>query len=363
MAKLDLGFNFTQKHFDTLMRLLGQHKKPSKIWSIYGSPGTLNPFGSVRETYRESTPELWEVESWLNQLKFNGVEINFTLNSLMPMHQEIDGNHKRGLDGVQENLLNYITWWDKHVDNWIISHPGIIDLIHEKLPQINIIVSTIMNVHALPQLEWILYNWPQVVRVCPAIEKNRDFMWLRSANHIIPLELLANEFCSMGGVDCEGLYRQMCYMTQSMKLGGWCARDKCIEQRKENPFAWLQSRFILPQWMSRYKAETGIEHFKITGRTHGPEYLDYIASTYMNERAEGNLLSLWGQLEATVEGKDQSKEQQDAEKALNIPIGLLDDFLDYDKCRADTCGRLCQKCRKIWEKYNETIKTGKKKTD
>jgi hypothetical protein len=351
MAKLNVGFNFTQEHFDVLMELLEekQLKSRSQIWGIYGSPGTLNPFGSVRETYREKTPDPELARSWLRQLGNNGIEINFTLNSLIPRNISAP---LADLNGSREAIIDFMDYWDYYVDNWVVAHPGIIDFIHRDMPIANIIVSTIMNVHTLPQVQWIADNWPQVVRICPAIEKNRDFMWLRTAQSILPMELLANEFCSMGGTDCEGLYRQACYMTQSLKLGGWCARDACIAQRNNNPIAWLQSRFILPQWMPRYCSELGIEHFKVTGRTHTPEYLKYIAETYMSEHARGNLLSLWGQLEATKENVDQAREQEAALADLYIPIGIFDDFSDYDRCHADVCGRLCKKCKKLVEYYH-----------
>lgn len=350
MAKLNVGFNFTQAHFDTLMVLLPtQHQRPSQIWGIYGSPGTINPFGSVRETYREASPELAEARDWLLQLTNKGIEINFTLNSLTPGPFAFGD----GINSCRERMMHFIDYWEDIVDNWIVAHPGIIDMIHEEIPTANIIVSTIMNVHSLPQVQWIADNWPQVTRICPAIEQNRNFMWLQKANEIVPLELLANEFCSMGGVNCEGLYRQICYMTQSLKLGGWCARDKCIEQRKNNAIAWLQSRFILPQWMSRYENETGIEHFKITGRTHSPEYLKYIAGVYMNEEATGNLLQLWGQLESTMKDVDQSKEQKNACGGLHVPISVLEGFVKYDRCLPDTCGRLCKECEERWNEHNE----------
>ena len=240
------------------------------------------------------------------------------------------------------------------VDNFIIAHPGIIDMAHKHVPRAKIIVSTIMNVHTLPQVQWIKNNWPQVVRICPALEKNRDFDWLRKANAIIPLELLANEFCSMGGVTCEGLYRQACYLGQSMGET-WCARDKCMEQRKADPSSWLRSYFILPQWMRTYEQETGVEHFKITGRTHGPEYLKFIAETYLSQKATGNLLTLWGQLEATMPDADQTEEQKKALETTNIPIELLDDRY-YKYCDVHACGHTCRRC----EATTEELKYGKR---
>ena len=350
MRKLNLGFNFTQEHFEVLMYLLEHCKRSyTRIASIYGSPGSLNPFGSVREGYRESTPTFEEMADWLIRIKDEGVKVNITLNSLTPYHPEL--HVTMSIDKMEDALQIFLDKWKILVDCWIVAHPGIIDIVHKVAPHAKVIVSTIMNVHTLPQLHWIKKNWPQVVSVCPAIEKNRNFAWLKQANAILPLELLANEFCSMGGVTCEGLYRQACYMTQSLDLDGWCARDKCMEQRKNDPTAWLKSYFILPQWLEKYEQVTGIEHFKITGRTHGFKYFKFITETYLNEYFDGNLLALWGQLEATMPDADQIKEQADAEKCLSIPTSLLNNF-NFENCSPDNCGIICIQCDKLCEEYN-----------
>ena len=333
MLKLNLGFNYTQAHFDVLMKLLDQEHDDIEISSIYGSPGVQNPLGSVRESHRESTPTHADLIEWMLAIKSRGVEINLTINSMRMPREAL--------------FVRYLEDIASVVDNFIIAHPGIIDMAHKHVPRAKIIVSTIMNVHTLPQVQWIKNNWPQVVRICPALEKNRDFDWLRKANAIIPLELLANEFCSMGGVTCEGLYRQACYLGQSMGET-WCARDKCMEQRKADPSAWLRSYFILPQWMRTYEQETGVEHFKITGRTHGPEYLKFIAETYLSQKATGNLLTLWGQLEATMPDADQTEEQKKALETTNIPIELLDRFYP-GSCTPDRCGIKCMWCEAIME--------------
>ena len=339
MLNLTVGFNFTQEHFDVLMATIQKPCNGVKIGGIYGSPGAVNIMGSVREPHRESTPHCIEaMDRWLAIISKHGLEVNMTLNSLVYPDEQA--------------LLRTVDRFIRRVDNFIVAHPGVIDLMHEECPQANIIISTIMNVHTLPQVQWIKDNWPQVVRICPAIEKNRDCYWLNKANKIVPLELLANEFCSMGGVTCEGLYRQACYMGQSLRQQGWCARDKCMEQRKENSSAWLKSYFILPQWLPIYNQATGVKHFKITGRTHGPDYFKYIMETYLNSKATGNLLSLWGQLESTFEGANQSREQATAIKATYIPIDVIED-INFWACHPDDCGRICKKCDILMENFNE----------
>ena len=337
MNSLTLGFNFTEEHFDVLMELLNTKHSYVKIGGIYGSPGTINSGGSVREPYREATPNIEELELWLPVMRSRNLEVNLTLNRLTYPDRKM--------------LLYEIDEMIGLADNFIVAHPGIIDLLNEERPDVKVIVSTIMNVHTLPQVQWIKDNWPNVSRICPAIEKNRDSYWLAKANNIIPLELLANEFCSMGGVTCEGLYRQACYMGQSLRLKSWCARDKCIIEREKHPEAWLMSYFILPQWLQQYKLQTGVEHFKITGRTHGPEYFKYIAETYLSGRATGNLLSLWGQLESTFENTEQAKEQAKAEGRLYIPIKDIED-MHYWVCDPDICGISCKQCKHTMEQIN-----------
>ena len=338
MLNLTVGFNFTQAHLDILMSVLQKPCNGIRIGGIYGSPGQLNAMGSVREPHRESTPSFKDMVEWLEALRSIGIEVNITLNNLIYPDEQAFIEEVDGISSL--------------VDNFIVAHPGVIDFMHDECPQANIIVSTIMNVHTLPQVQWIKDNWPQVVRICPAIEKSRDRPWLARANAIIPLELLANEFCSMGGVTCEGLYRQACYMGQSLQQQGWCARDKCMEQRKEDPAAWLKSYFILPQWLDQYYRDTGVQHFKITGRTHGPEYFKCIMETYLSGKAAGNLLSLWGQLESTFKGVDQKDAQGKAEKNLYIPIDVIED-INFWKCWPDECGRTCKKCDILMENNNE----------
>ena len=350
MVNLDIGCDFSREHVETIIALNKLDGAKHKITSVYGSPGSANPFGSVRPLRREdnATPEDFLVE--VRKLNNAGISINLALNSLLPAERRnVDHNI---FDSVfaRNTLINFIDGLEDNIGTFIIAHPGVLDILREcyELPP-NVIISTIMNVHRLSQLQYIKDRWPFVTKVCPALWKNRDFAWLSAANKIIPLELIVNEFCSIGGIECEGLYRQTCYMAQSLGIKNWNPMSVCIEERKKHPEAWLMARFILPQWLNIYKATTGVEHFKITGRTHPASFIKYVGTKYVMGHAEGNLLRLWGQLEATMNKAAQHAEQERKVRAHYIPIEMAEKLTNcIATCSTgEGCGTSCPRCKQL----------------
>ncbi len=358
---LSLGCDFSFEHLEAIIhlnRIEKQENLSSRVTNVYGSPGAVNPFGSVRPSARETSTSITDFCKVCNALHSMGIKVNLTLNSLTP-RLKANGKDRMLFDDEQASsiFIEFIQSIERVVDNLIIAHPRIIDCFHEdpRLSNCNfgIIVSTIMNVHTLPQLVWIKHNWPKVIMVCPALEKNRNFQWLIQAQHIIDLELLANEFCSIGGVTCEGLYRQSCYLSQSLELQDYNPmKTRCMASREGNMEAWLRANFILPQWMSRYQRRTDVSHFKVTGRTHKAKYIKQVGEMYIREKATGNLLGLWGQLQATL-NKDNWKDEQDkAVKDLNIPIKSIENAY-FSHCDPDACGIQCSICKGIANDISE----------
>lgn len=355
MLYLNLGCDYSDEHLQTIRELVEfPFDAGVKIASVYGSPRDGNPFGSVRPSKRETKVSADAFRRVCETLRHElGVEPIVTLNSLFPHDKQFGLDHNIFMDTlVRDNFVEYIKRMDDHVGAWIVSHPGVMELLHSKIKSnLKIITSTIMNVHTIPQVEWIKNNWPKVIKVCPALFKNRDFDWLKTANNIIELELLANEFCTIGGIECEGLYRQACYEAQSMEISdGWNPMlTCCIEARRKNPEAWLMARFILPQWMYAYEKETGVNNFKITGRTHKADYLKAVGGMYLQGLATGNLLSLWGQLQATLNKNNWDKEQRAAAGEYDIPINRIESMIrDFRYCDTDgRCGYTCKHCANV----------------
>lgn len=350
MIELSLGCNFTEEHVDVicdLVQLQRSINSTNRITSVYGSPGILNPFGSVRPRRREIDIDSSTYSKSLRRLRTCGVQVMWTMNSLIPTHRaKID------------TLQNVATWLSDSYsqyglfDKLIVSHPGLIDALHANMP-IDLVISTIMNVHSVAQVKEIKNRWPNVIAICPALWRNRDLDWLKRANRIIPLELLANEFCSIGGVECEGLYRQACYLSQSLDAT-WNPMDICRSSRERNPESWLKAKFILPDWMDKYREETGIKSFKITGRTHPAGFIRYIGERYIRGVACGNLLALWGMLEATYANANQNAVQQETliYRYPNIPVEEVAkaDYFLSPACSSETCSDSCNHCLRLYNR-------------
>jgi collagenase-like PrtC family protease len=355
MRKLSLGCDFSEEHVKTIISLHEESvgmQWPARINGVYGSPGEGNPFGSVRPSKRETKTFFHEFRRRASLLKEHGLEVNLAINSLHP-HDKKSGITVNVFDSVacRSDFVDFVynVTENNLVTNFIVSHPYIIDLLHSLIytgKKPGIIISTIMNVHTLPQLAWIKKSWPMVKMVCPALEKNRDFEWLLRAGEILQLELLANEFCSIGGVTCEGLYRQACYLSQSLEITQWNPMlTRCIQERDKSFAAWLKAQFILPQWMSVYEAKAGVNRFKITGRTHEARFIREIGTAYLQERFDGPLLALWPQLQATLNKPEWDKEQKNAVGKFNVTCNEIEKCIEqFQLCNNDRCGFLCGYC-------------------
>jgi collagenase-like PrtC family protease len=354
MSRIDLGCNFSDEHVDTILDIVKAQEaenRPHRVVGVYGTPkGESNPFGSTRPRGRETEVTDENFLYNLIRLRDAGLEINLTINMVFP-YIRTEGpdanifNQRYVQDKMRDMFINY----GQYVESWIMSSPFLIDFYHQIGPLgAGIKISTIMNVHGLKQMQEIKERWPRVTAVCPSIWMNRDFEWLSRANEIIPLELLANEFCSIGGAECDGLYRQACYLSQNMEVEWNPMKAACIESRADNPEAWLMARFILPQWIKDYRLETGVDRFKVTGRTHTPEYIKYIGDVYTKGTCSGNLLQLWGQLEATFNKEDQQHKHEDAVDKTVIDIEDVENLLiGFRNCDITRCGVTCQFCKQM----------------
>lgn len=356
---LNVGCNFSNEHVNAIVELCAYQlpKANTTITEVYGSPGKLNPLGSVRPRFREKDIESKVFIKNVKTLRNLGIKINLTLNSLLPTMIIKDniyypkGFYRDSI--VVEALANFLDIFGRYIDAIIVSHPSLIDLLHTspKLEK-DIIISTIMNVHSTAQVVWIKNNWPKVKRICTALWRNRDFDWLNEVNKIINVELLVNEFCSIGGVECEGLFRQACYLSQSINSAWNPMTTRCISSRRTHPESWLMAKFILPQWIRKYKEITGIDYYKITGRTHNAQFLLKIYKMYIDEIADCNLLELWGHLEATLDPLSWYKQQRAAVDIINIPTKEVDRLFEiFRRCNSNDCGYKCQFCREMINKF------------
>ena len=365
-----MGCDFSAEHLSVVTHLAAIYKggeTKHKITDVYGSPGEANPFGSTRKYGRETMvePDMFANRLSLLREQF-GIKINLAFNSVLPhkKHSWLSSNSFRNPD-VSKEIVEYVKTWGPLVDYWILASPLLVELFHNNREYLNnpqISISTIMNVHSLPQVKWIAEHWPLVKKICPALWRNRDFHFLSLGNNLVPFELLVNEFCSIDGVECEGLYRQACYLSQAVEATHWNPMETCcIASRQKTPWSWLQARFILPQWIEEYKKHTGVNRYKITGRTHKANYIAKIGKAYIDGDFDGNLLELWGQLQATLHQDNWQEEQEKAEQEVIIPVSMIPPFQEhYNNCGLDDCGVYCHRCEALYKKIRKELEMSNK---
>jgi hypothetical protein len=166
---------------------------------------------------------------------------------------------------------------------------------------------------------------------------------------------MVNEFCMIGNAYCEGILRQSCYLVHCTggnenKYFDNFPMGNCMKTRDRMGSSWLKARFVLPQDMKRYQ-NIGINHFKITGRTHPTKYCLFLAEQYMNQRFDGNLLELWIHLQNIGKKEVQYSDQM----PFDIPCKHLDLFMDKwfknptFKCD-ENCGTTCNYCDQLFDK-------------
>jgi hypothetical protein len=307
----------------------------ARIAEMYGSVKGLDPIGSARPDSRLPAVEKENFETYVKRANKSNIEINYTMN--------ISCVGNLGILSEKENeiaeFLHYIE--ECGVKRVTVAHPLIAKLVAKHSKKLTLEASTIMHIDTIGQLQKLKDMCENTDKVCMNLYRNRDFKFLKQfkkeADKLgITTELMANEFCSIGGIPCYGLYRNSCYMVHShegnddLHFDGYPIKGPtgCITSRIQSPASYLKARFILPQWYDKYYEETGISHFKVTGRTHAQKDVLPIVESYVKGNFEGNLMDLW------LLDKDHA--------GLNIDTSLLKDFIDHWIENADfPCDKMC----------------------
>lgn len=299
-------------------------------------------------------------EDYIHRCNEAGIRFNYTLNTPYP-------GSKKELTHKKDKIMDFIKYLeDIGVSMVMVAHPLMAEMVRKASSNIGIEVSTIAHIDAITQIK----AWKDkygIEKVCNNLLKNRSIKFLESAasycnrNGII-LDLMVNEFCGNGGRTDEYIYgthciyRDSCYLCHAENvteedanlLNGYPMRD-CINSRTEAAI-WLKMRFIRPEDIDKYVG-IGINHFKITGRTAGADYILKIAEAYIRKSWDGNLLSLWKQLETIYTKVNENENKQ----PIFIDNKKLSGFIDYwfdnpeHECANEACGETCIYCDLFYE--------------
>jgi len=335
---LNVGNRWERSYLDQIIKLNKKHKRV-QVKEMYGSvAGVLT---SVRPDYRVPKVHREFMHDYIKRANDNGIEINYTFNrscigslGMASFEHEYIQNVIQDLEGMG-------------VARFTIASPFLM----ESLVYKHIEVSTIVNQPSIKAIVSSTRLASSIDKVCLPLYMNRSFGKLKVIDTILTQELvtpelMVNEFCAAEDGFC--VRRDECYRIQSH--GGNPIKDfhnypagACISARGKNPVNWLRAPFILPEDMGKYKAITGINHFKVTGRTHSAKSLLKVIGYYMDEQSPKSLCDLWGIPLEKVYGEL-------GYKPVDIPTAKLKKFLTYfiksDKdCLDFVCGTTCNYCK------------------
>lgn len=355
MNNLKLGVNFD---FELLKQIIENNKqnKKGKVTELYGSIRKHADL-AARPDFRLPDISLHDLEKYVKIAKDNGIDFNYTLNSIMPFgsKNEFYKNLKYIID-----LINYLE--SIGVYRITIANPILLEIIRNYAKSdIEVEISTCAHIDTITQIKYYHEQYG-VNKVCGNLNKNRDFNFLKSASKYcndngIIYEIMVNEFCGVGGNNyaTHCIYRDSCYICHAVNrtyddtvtLDNY-PMNLCTRSRNANISNWLKMKWVRPEDIKYYN-EIGINHFKITGRTGSSEYILKTLNAYINEFYDGNLIELWKPLESIKPGTQESDI-----KTFYIDNRKLDGFImpwiNGKNCDYEVCGETCMYCNKFYNK-------------
>jgi len=351
-----VGCNFDLKLLDAIDALNKKYDGKAKVVELFGSDSKHEEL-TARPGWRLPDISMDFFEHYIKKAKDMGLKFNYTMNSIQPY------GSKMNMLAHKKEIQDFVKWLEAiGVYRITVANPMMAMFIRE-VSEIELEISCISHIDTVTQFKYFHEQFG-INKFCCSILKNRNKEFLTRAakycnEHGLILELLAQEFCGVSGIDKNGepyathcTFRDSCYLChatnrtkfESMEYHNY-PMGFCMSARNSTPESWLRMRWIRPEDQHYYN-EIGINYFKISGRTGTTDYLTEILEAYMTEDFDDNMLKLWKPLE-TIYSETSEKSHK---HSVNIPNKKLDGFLDKWfkgdgwECENHMCGEDCKYC-------------------
>ncbi len=334
-----------------------------KVNELYGSD-RQHAYLTARPDFRLVDIDMNSFGKYVKCCRDAGIRFNYTMNTIYP-------GSKRELNSRWNEIKDFVKYLESlGVEIVTVSNPLLAVLVREASCTIQIEVSTVAHIDTVSQIA-VWKDKFNVSKVCGNLLKNRSIKFLRNAatwcnKNDIVYDLMVNEFCGNAGIlgkntyGTHCIYRDSCYQCHAENISLEDAQliynypyDYCISSRNSDFSSWLKMRFIRPEDIEKYEG-IGINNFKITGRTGGTEYILKVVEGYIRKSWNGNLLSLWKQLETIYSNENELEFKQTTlidNKKLNGFIDYWFDNLNHE-CADEICGATCSYCNDFY--YSKT---------
>lgn len=360
-----VGCNFDPELINVVKELNEKYKNHGRIVELFGSDRDTEEV-TARPGWRLPKISKEYFADYVKKLNDIGVKFNFTMNSIIPYGSKVEMvKHKK-------DIQDLVKWLESiGVYRLTIANPEILIMVRE-VSNIEVEMSCITHIDTVTQMKYYHETFG-VNKFCCSILKNRNKEFLIRAQDYCNrngciLEIMCQEMCGVAGIDNQGShYATHCVFRDSCYICHACNRTKeesmldnnypmsyCMSARSSTPEAWLRMRWIRPEDQKIYREKTGINYWKVSGRTGTLEYMKFVLEAYMSETYDGNLLGLWKPLSSIYDGKTELKSKTD----IDIPNKKLDGFINkwMDgngwECENHECGYSCRYCENFAKEHN-----------
>ena len=360
-----VGCNFDPELINVVKELNEKYKNHGRIVELFGSDRDTEEV-TARPGWRLPKISKEYFADYVKKLNDIGVKFNFTMNSIIPYGSKVEMvKHKK-------DIQDLVKWLESiGVYRLTIANPEILIMVRE-VSNIEVEMSCITHIDTVTQMKYYHETFG-VNKFCCSILKNRNKEFLIRAQDYCNrngciLEIMCQEMCGVAGIDNQGShYATHCVFRDSCYICHACNRTKeesmldnnypmgyCMSARSSTPEAWLRMRWIRPEDQKIYREKTGINYWKVSGRTGTLEYMKFVLEAYMSESYDGNLLGLWKPLSSIYDGKTELKSKTD----IDIPNKKLDGFINkwMDgngwECENHECGYSCRYCEQFAKEHN-----------
>lgn len=360
-----VGCNFDPELINVVKELNEKYKNHGRIVELFGSDRDTEEV-TARPGWRLPKISKEYFADYVKKLNDIGVKFNFTMNSIIPYGSKVEMvKHKK-------DIQDLVKWLESiGVYRLTIANPEILIMVRE-VSNIEVEMSCITHIDTVTQMKYYHETFG-VNKFCCSILKNRNKEFLIRAQDYCNrngciLEIMCQEMCGVAGIDNQGShYATHCVFRDSCYICHACNRTKeesmldnnypmsyCMSARSSTPEAWLRMRWIRPEDQKIYREKTGVNYWKVSGRTGTLEYMKFVLEAYMSETYNGNLLGLWKPLSSIYDGKTELKSKTD----IDIPNKKLDGFINkwMDgngwECENHECGYSCRYCEQFAKEHN-----------
>ncbi len=342
MIQLTIPTTFTSTFLDEVAILNSQYADSgNRIFELYGS-FQQSSFNSARPAKYLPNVTREQFQSHVREARLKGISFNYLFNA--PSYANFEYTHQGRVEF--EDILLFLV--DSGVTSVTVTIPYLVDIIHSRFPELEIVVSTIGYVNAMRGLDQFHNAGAQ--RVVLDVEVNRDFHFLKNAvqNSPLPLGIIVNTVClyqchykynhySVAAFGSQSSPRSATGTPYNQYYLNWCFLEKL---KRDGEF--LKSPWIRPEDLSLWE-NIGVRFFKIAGRGLPAEEILRLSRAYLSREFNGNLLDLLG-----WPHWQQFRQCEDGSLLDELDIVLdnakLDGFLDFFAKTEPDCRMGCQQC-------------------